>query len=161
MKTRQLQIRVSEAEKKQIKAAAKKAGMSLSEYVLKLVLSQKQLQFAKLVKDIGLANDSSFAFAAMSDFISNLNASEFEEALGSLPQTIISLEDQNYLAAMIEYSAALKGIPAPDWTMEILPLSKPFFGSEIKKIKKDLLLSSPVAFRKRNIFVDSSVGDRV
>jgi hypothetical protein len=54
-----------------------------------------------------------------------------------------------------------KRADAPSWTGEVRPLEKPVFGSSLKSLRLHLLRHSPVAFRSRNIFIDSSIGDRV
>jgi hypothetical protein len=41
------------------------------------------------------------------------------------------------------------------------PLDEPHFATPLRGLRLHLLRASPVAFKRRNIFVDSSVGDRV
>jgi hypothetical protein len=52
-------------------------------------------------------------------------------------------------------------VPPPDWTLAVQPLSEPAFGSPLQSLRLHLLVAAPPAFKRRNIFVDSSVGDRV
>jgi hypothetical protein len=40
-------------------------------------------------------------------------------------------------------------------------LPQPVFGSELKALRLHLLTNSPPAFRRRNIFIDATLGDRV
>jgi hypothetical protein len=40
-------------------------------------------------------------------------------------------------------------------------LADPFFGSELRSLRHYLLTHSPAPFRSRNIFIDSTVGDRI
>jgi len=67
----------------------------------------------------------------------------------------------NYIAAMVEYACAKHRIAVPAWTRSIAPLADPVFGSELKGLRHYLLTHSPAPFRSRNIFIDSTVGDRV
>jgi hypothetical protein len=62
---------------------------------------------------------------------------------------------------MVEAVCAKRGIPLPTWTRKIGPLEAPQFGSKLQALRLHLLTHSPAAFRRRNIFIDASVGDRV
>jgi hypothetical protein len=44
---------------------------------------------------------------------------------------------------------------------EVAPLEEPHFGAPLQSLRLHLLAASPVAFKRRNIFVDAAVGDRV
>ena len=68
---------------------------------------------------------------------------------------------ENYIAAMVEYTASKKGIQPPSWTAEIEALDQPVFGSDLMSLRLYLLTHSSPCFRNRNIFVDASVGERV
>ena len=160
-KTEYLQIRVTPSEKAAISRAAERAKLDTSEYVLSKALSPKQFEFEALVEELSNSSKSSYSFAALNDFLSRLSREEFSLALINKPEVELNSEDANYLAAMVELSAQQKKIIAPIWTREIPALSKPIFGTELKKLRMHLLLTSPLAFRRRNIFIDSSVGDRV
>ena len=63
------------------------------------------------------------------------------------------------LSAMIE--AAQKQVAPPAWTAKIAPLEKPAFGSTLRSLRHYLLVYSPPAFSRRNLFIDASVGGRV
>ncbi len=68
----------------------------------------------------------------------------------------------NYVAAMVEQAIHLKGgVRPPLWTSAIAPLSRPVFAVPWMSLRAHLLLESPIPFRRRNIFIDSSIGDRV
>jgi hypothetical protein len=67
----------------------------------------------------------------------------------------------NYVTAMVELAAHRAGVAPPLWTMEVLPLSAPMFIDPSLKLRAHLLTASPPPFRRRNIFVDSSLGSRV
>ena len=62
---------------------------------------------------------------------------------------------------MIEYAATLKGTFPPAWTKEVPALERPWFASSLTSLRLYLLTNSPPPFRRRNLFVDSSVGQRV
>lgn len=68
---------------------------------------------------------------------------------------------QNYVAAMVEQAAALKGVFPPEWTQRVTPLTEPHFVTAMVSLRLHLLRSSPVPFKRRNIFVDSAIGARV
>ena len=67
----------------------------------------------------------------------------------------------NYVAAMVEQAAHLRDVPPPAWTSVVAPLSAPVFAVPWQSLRAHLLLESPVPFRRRNIFIDSSIGARV
>jgi hypothetical protein len=67
----------------------------------------------------------------------------------------------NYVAAMVEQAAHLRGVRPPLWTSEVAPLVQPVFATPWMALRPHLLLESPVPFRRRNIFIDSTIGDRV
>ena len=67
----------------------------------------------------------------------------------------------NYVAAMVEQAIHIKGGTPPPWTAAIEPLSRPVFAVPWMSLRAHLLLESPVPFRRRNIFIDSSIGERV
>jgi hypothetical protein len=68
---------------------------------------------------------------------------------------------QNYLAAMVELASQQKGVAPPAWTRNVEPLEEPHFATELPGLRLHLLRSAPVAFKRRNLFVDASIGDRV
>jgi hypothetical protein len=49
----------------------------------------------------------------------------------------------------------------PRWTADIPPLSKPAFAVPWQSLRAHLLLESPIPFRRRNIFINASMGARV
>jgi hypothetical protein len=62
---------------------------------------------------------------------------------------------------MVEYAAARKELRPPDWTADVPPVAEPYFGTDLLTLRAHLLTRSPPPFRRRNIFIDASVGDRV
>jgi hypothetical protein len=68
---------------------------------------------------------------------------------------------QNYVAAMVELAAHQKGVASPGWVREVPPLDEPHFATALGGLRLHLLQVSPVPFKRRNIFIDSSLGGRV
>jgi hypothetical protein len=62
---------------------------------------------------------------------------------------------------MIELACQRAGIRAPAWTESVRPLPQPVFGAPLESLRLHLLTHAPPPFRRRNIFVDASIGDRV
>jgi hypothetical protein len=62
---------------------------------------------------------------------------------------------------MVEQAAHLKGVSSPVWTTTIPPLDAPRFATTLTSLRPYLLAASPVSFKRRNIFVDASIGGRV
>lgn len=64
-------------------------------------------------------------------------------------------ETDAYLAAMAEHLARRWGLSIPAWTFDpARTLHSPVFASTIEALKPLLLAQSPLAFRKRMIFVE-------
>ena len=162
-KTAQLQIRVTEEQKQLLRAAANQKNMGISEYVLSRLFNQEETLFLALVEKVLTSKNHSFALAELNDFLTQLPAETFESVLRAKPTLDLKegLFRSNYLAAMVEFAASRKGVSSPAWTVEVPPLKEPFFGSEMKSLRLHLLRNAPVAFKKRNIFIDASIGDRV
>jgi hypothetical protein len=89
-----------------------------------------------------------------------LGAGELQEAVASPPPALTPYL-ANYIAAMVEYACAKAGIDSPAWTRTVAPLTGPVFGSTLMGLRLYLLAHSPPPFRRRNIFIDASVGSRV
>lgn len=157
----QLQIRVSREQKERLRRAAKQAGMGMSEWVLSRALPPPAQQFERLHAALASAERPGFALAALGDFIGGLTAAEFEDATAQRPLQRLDAYWENYVAAVLELAAAAKGVAAPAWTREVPPLARPVFGSDLAGLRLHLLTHAPPPFRRRNIFVDSSIGDRV
>lgn len=101
---------------------------------------------------------ASFVLAELNDLLTASTASDIEK----LPS--VSIRNRrlaNYVAAMIELAAHVKGVRAPAWTGSIAPLDTPVFAVPWLSLRAHLLLESPVSFRRRKIFIDSSIGARV
>ena len=161
IKNFQLQIRVSEAQKAWISKSARKSGMGVSEWVLSQVIPDRQLQFNRLCSELKKSDQPRYVLAELHDMLNSASSAEFELMVAQSPDKGLSEYLMNYVAAMVEYAANKKGALAPAWTRDVPPLDKPHFGVDLKSLRLHLLTHSPPPFRRRNIFIDSSVGERV
>ena len=101
----------------------------------------------------------SYVLAEMNDLLASASGAEIE-SLSAPP--IADPYLANYVAAMVEQAAHLSGgVRPPRWTSNIVPLARPAFAVPWMVLRAHLLLESPVPFRRRNIFIDSTIGDRV
>lgn len=156
-----LQIRLTSGQKSLIKRSARAQGKNVSSWVLERLLLDRREQLASLIENLAQADNSSFAFAELSDFLQRMDAREFAGVFAEEPRLDLSPETANIFAAMVEFAAMKKGADVPLWLQNIKPLDKPLFATRIKALRPHLLLQSPIPFRKRNLFVDSGIGDRV
>lgn len=161
LKSAQLQIRVSEDEKRAIARAAQDAGMDMSSYVLERVLGAQQQRIAELMRRLGSESTRGYVFAELNDLLVSLSAPELRRAVATPPPASLPPEVANYLAAMIEQACAARNMEAPAWTHDIPPLATPVFGSTLMSLRLHLLANSPPPFRRRNVFIDTSIGGRV
>jgi hypothetical protein len=161
-KTQQLQIRVSAAQKSALRARARAAGQDLSAYVLARVLPGAPEQFLQVLGALHAPGDRRYALAALHDILVRLTARTFDDAVVLAPG-LASLAplDANLVAAMVEERARQLGHAPPVWARWVAPLGEPWFASDLRSHRAHLLAASPVVFRRRYLFVDSTVGDRV
>lgn len=160
-KTEQLQIRVTPAQKAALKRAARAAGTDVSSYVLARLLPPVRERFATLLGALEDAGDTRYVLAELHDLLAACPPALLADATASPPRARLSPHLQNYVAAMVELAADQKGVRPPAWTEDIAPLAAPAFASPLRSHRLHLLRTAPVPFKRRNIFVDSSVGDRV
>jgi hypothetical protein len=160
-KTAQLQIRVSEAQKAALRKLAKRAGMTLSDWVLSRALPPLGETFQDLIRALSSAEKPGYVLAELNDLLTRLTPDEYRLAVSEPPRAQLAPYSGNYVAAMIEHAAAKKKTEAPSWTADVRPLAEPIFGSSLTSLRLHLLTHSPLPFRRRNIFIDSSIGDRV
>ncbi len=160
-KTQQLQIRVSPTEKARVKRLARQAGQDVSAYVLSRVFSPSADRFAALLRLLRRDRDRRFALAELNDFLSALAPVQVPDAVAHADLGALSPFLGNYVAAMVEQAAGQKGVEPPEWVRDVAPLDEPHFGADLKRLRMYLLRAAPVAFKRRNIFVDAAVGDRV
>ena len=159
-KSSQLQVRVSPAEKSTIQRAARRAGMDVSAYVLARLLPALWRRFAELAKACRDPEGARFALAELNTWLAGLGAGELRDAVASPPAGLTPYL-ANYVAAMVEVACAQRGVAPPAWTRSIAPLAEPVFGSALQSLRLYLLTHSPAPFRRRNIFIDASVGARI
>jgi hypothetical protein len=159
VKSEQLQIRLSREEKRIIAQAARRAGLDMSSYVLSRVISGPAEQFMRLTSDVA-GPEPRFALAELNSALHNFSADQLRDALSMPPTSMLSPYLSNYIAAMVERVCAIRGLPIPAWTMRVKPLPEPVFASALTGLRLYLLTHSPAPFRRRNIFIDASVGDR-
>lgn len=157
----QLQLRVSKEEKAAIRRAARIAGMDMSAYVLSRVLPPPAGAFQRAVAALDGPDKPSFALAQINSLLSGLAAPELRQAVATAPEVALTPYLANYVAAMVEAACSMRTLPIPSWTHKVAPLAEPSFGSLLPSLRLYLLTHSPAPFRRRNIFIDSSVGERV
>ena len=160
-KTSQLQIRISDSEKAALKRQAKRAGMSMTDWVLSKLFPALSEKFQDLLAALSNARKPGFVLAELNDLLAELTGKELELAVSEPPRVRLEPYWANYVAAMIEHASARRRIEPPGWTFDVAPLEGPVFGTSLASLRLHLLTHSPPAFRRRNIFIDSSVGDRV
>jgi uncharacterized protein (DUF1778 family) len=160
-KISQLQIRVSEREKIAVRRAAERAGMDMSTYVLSRVLAAPSARFQALLRSLEDPAGPKYALAELNSFLADIAATELRDAVASAPERPLEPFLANYVAAMVESACAKGRLPVPAWVRGIRPLEQPMFGSQLESVRLHLLVNSPAAFRRRNIFVDTDVGSRV
>ena len=159
-KSEYLQIRVSKQQKEIIKSTAKSAGVDMSTWVLQHILHSKSQQFLTILSQFNTVDDS-FVFAHLHDFLMLCSQTDFEQAVSIKPSYELSEFQINYTIAMIGHRAHTLGCTAPDWVNDFPILHKPYFGTNLKSLRLYLLVNSPIAFKQRNIFIDSTLGERV
>jgi uncharacterized protein (DUF1778 family) len=161
VKSAQLQIRVTPAEKAGIERAARQAGLGMSAYVLGKLLPGQAAQWRAHMQEILRAEDKRIPLAAFSHWLANLASGELAGAIAMPPPAGLPEQLANTVAAMVEHVCAAANEFPPAWTREILPLAQPVFGSALTSLRLHLLTNSPAAFRRRNLFVDTVVGGQV
>jgi len=72
------------------------------------------------------------------------------------PPLVEAARANAYYAAVAEHLALTYGLPVPKWTSSPSRfLDRPYFPCGLESLKATLLRESPVAFRRRMIFVDA------
>jgi hypothetical protein len=160
-KTAQLQIRVSAEEKLAMQRAARRAGLGLSAYVLGRVLPAVESRYQQIVEQLRDPESTRYTLAELNGLLGSLSAAELRQAVASPLSISLPLELSNYVAAMVEMACAHQEIEAPAWLRSIAPLAAPVFGTQLMSLRLYLLAHSPPPFRRRNIFIDTSIGGQV
>ncbi|MEW5918572.1 MAG: hypothetical protein AB1762_19375 [Gemmatimonadota bacterium] len=160
-KTQQLQIRVTPRQKTALKRQAVAAGIDVSTYVLSRVLPSEVSRFADILRQLQVESQRKYALAELNELLSGSPAGTLSEAIASADVSSLSPFLQNYVAAMVEQAAELKHITPPAWLRDVAPLDHPHFATPLISLRMHLMRAAPVPFKRRNIFVDSSLGARV
>lgn len=161
-KSQYLQIRVTPRQKAALKRLASAAGRDISSYVLSRSLPPTQGRFEGLLALLAARGvEPRYALAELNDLLTGLAGAELREAVAQADVTRLSPWLANYVAAMVEHACHVTGVPSPVWTGKVSPLDSPWFAAPMKSLRLHLLRAAPVAFRRRNLFVDATLGARV
>lgn len=136
-------------------------GTSISEYVLSRTLPDERVAFEKIVKQLNQESSRSYALADLSDLLESLSPARLGRAVAEPPPIPAEAVWANYVAAMVETAIHRKQLKPPEWVADIAPLDEPWFATKLKSLRLHLLCESPPAFRRRNLFIDATLGDRV
>ena len=120
-----------------------------------------RMQFARLLEALRDDDQPGFALAELNDLLSSLTAGELCSAVEHADLAGLTPYLRNYVAAMVELAAHQRAVPPPAWVHDVEPLRTPHFATPLTGLRLHLLRAAPVPFKRRNIFVDSSIGDRV
>jgi hypothetical protein len=157
----QLQIRVSRRQKAALHRAAHAARMTVSAWVLSRALPSKRRDFESLLAELARSASATPVLAALNDLLTCLDPDEVSDVVGTAADVKLPARLSCLVAAMVEHAAYRKRVPVPRWVAEVPPLDQPYFATELTSLRLHLLAHSPPAFRRRNVFVDATLGDRV
>jgi hypothetical protein len=115
----------------------------------------------RLLDELRQGREPAYALAALNDLLASLAPGELLAAVADADLGDLSPFLCNYVAAMVEQAASRADLRPPPWVCEVEPLDEPFFAAPFASLRPHLLRVSPVAFKRRNLFVDATVGDRV
>ena len=115
-------------------------------------------EFASLAQEAATAEKWAYPLAELNDLLTAASGADVERL--SAP-AISDPYRLNYITAMVELAAHRGGVVPPAWTADVVPLATPVFAVPWLSLRAHLLTASPPPFRRRNIFIDSSLGDRV
>ncbi|HEY3245862.1 MAG TPA: hypothetical protein VGM03_21180 [Phycisphaerae bacterium] len=160
-KSSYLQIRVTPRQKAALRRLARDARKDVSRFVLDRVLPDTGLRLQSLLDGLAKTSQPQPVLAELGDVLMELPATEFTAAVRALDVRSLSEFHQALIAAMVEDAAHRKRVAPPVWTSRIGPLPEPYFASELPSVRLHLLSRSPPPYRRRNIFLDASLADRV
>lgn len=109
--------------------------------------------------------DGESARLCLAEFVDDFLSADRAERIrltAEKPQSVADPKINAYMAAAVEHLCFQHGVPVPAWVNEpeyFLPV--PWFPLNYQNIRAIVLAESPVPFRRRNIFVDSTVLQRV
>src|SRR5947209_7896169 len=113
-------------------------------------------RFVDLARDVAGAGKLAYPLAEMDDLLTAAGPEDIQ----ALPRP--EIEDPyrlNYVTAMVELAAHRTSVLPPPWTADVLPVPEPVFATASILLRAHLLTASPPPFSRRNIFIDSSLGD--
>ncbi len=160
-KSEQLQIRVTAAEKRRLRKLAQRAGLDISAYVLARSLPASRERFQRAITSLRDEANRRYALAELSELLVPLGAGELQVAVAEADLSGLSAFVQNYVAATVEYLCVKRGAPFPAWARDVAPLGDPWFAAPLRSLRCHLLRVSPVAFRRRNLFIDAGPDARI
>lgn len=160
-KSAQIQLRVTPQQKAVLQRRARAAGLDLTAYVLARLVPDLAARLQARVSALREPAGRRLAYAALHDLLAELAPATFAEATLDLSLVGLGEVERNRVAAMVEHAAHRLGVPPPAWCGDVEPLAHPEFSGGLRSLRPHLLRSSPVAFRRRNLFVDASIGARV
>ena len=159
-KTAQIQIRVTAAEKAELVRRARAAGLDLTAWMMSRLAPPLSARFAALCRELATTDRPAYVLAELNELLAALGSAEFESAVEPPPRGRLDEVRANQLAAMVETTAARLGRRPPPWVHEVPPLRIPWFSTDLTSLRLHLLVTSRPCFRRRNLFVDSTIGDR-
>ena len=151
-KSQFLQIRVTPKEKAKLRSLARRAGLDLSSYVMLRSLPPAQVRFDDIMEELLVSGDSSCVLAGLSDFLNEVGGDELSALVEPARMDELDAFLCCYVAAMVEQACSLKAVRIPEWVRDVGPLESPWFATELRSLRTHLLLSSPVPFKRRNLF---------
>lgn len=134
--------------------------MDMSSWILGCVLPPENARFQELARALAEPEGRGFALAELEDFLRPLRGGAFARATSELPKALVDPVTLNHLAGAIELGAANRGVDPPPWTCRVPIPADPVFGTALDSARLYLLTHAPAAFRRRNVFVDSSIDER-
>jgi hypothetical protein len=160
-KTAQIQLRVTPAEKSDLVRRARAEGLDLSAWMLGRLAPSERTQFRGLVRALARADERAPIFAEIHDLLQSLGRASLRSVLEGIELSDLGELEKNQLAAMVETAAARHAVSPPLWVRDVAPLRVPWFATTLVALRLHLLTNSPPAFRRRNLFVDATLGSRV
>ena len=126
-----------------------------------MTIRTEKAKFARILEALRHDDQPGFALAELNDLLTGLPSGELSSAVEQADLTALTPYLQNYVAAMVELAAHRRDVPPPAWVRDIEPMEEPRFATPLAGLRLHLLREAPVPFKRRNIFIDSSIGDRV
>ena len=154
-KTSQLQIRVSPQQKEALKRLARRAQLSVSEYVLARALPSSRLAFESGVAAVRSGEPKRIAVSSLLDVLAALPGAEFASTVAQIDMTATPEVPRNWVAACVEQEAAGRGSLPPSWASSTSPPEQPQFAGTLRSLRPYLMSVTPVAFKRRNLFLSA------